>query len=103
MKIIFLPTTTEDFDWITDYYLEVFPEGGPSAYASLDRALSHLVDNPLMGRPIARTRYRQYSVRRTPFCLIYRVEGEEIQIFRVWDQRSNPLDLVLDDNGTSDA
>jgi plasmid stabilization system protein ParE len=103
MKIVFLPTTAADFDWITDYYLSVFPEGGPRAYRRLDRALSNLSDNPRMGKPIARTEYRQYSVPRTPFSLIYRIGDEAIEILHIWDQRSNPLDLDLDDHGTPDT
>jgi plasmid stabilization system protein ParE len=102
MRIVFLPTTSEDFDWLTEYYLGVFPEGGPKAYRNLNRALLHLTDNPRSGKPIARTRYRKYSVRRTPFCLIYRIEGDAIEILHIWDQRSNPLDLDLTDYGTSD-
>lgn len=101
MRIVFLLTTTEDFNWITEYYLEGFPEGGPKAYGHLERALLNLSTNPRLGTPIARTRYRKYSVRRTPFCLIYRISGEEIEILHVWDQRSNPLDLVLEDDGTT--
>jgi plasmid stabilization system protein ParE len=100
MRIVFLPTTADDFDWITEYFLNVFPEGGANAYRHLDRALSNLTQNPRMGKPIARTGYRKYSVRRTPFCLVYRLEGDAIEILHIWDQRSNPLDLVLDEDGT---
>ena len=103
MKIVFLPTTTPDFDWITEYYLSVFPEGGPKAFQNLERALANLSDNPRFGKAIARTGYRKYSVPRTPFCLIYRIAAEQIEIWHVWDQRSNPLDLELDDNGTPDT
>ena len=103
MRIAFLPTTAADFEWITDYYLSVFPEGGPNAYKSFDRALINLGDHPLSGKAIARTRYRQYPVRRTPFCLIYRIEADTIEILHIWDQRSNPLDLILDDNGIGNS
>lgn len=103
MRIVFLPTTAPDFEWITEYYLTIFPEGGPKAYRRLDRALSNLSYNPHLGKAIARTKYRQYSVPRTPFSLIYRIGGEAIEILHIWDQRSNPLDLVLDDDGTPDA
>jgi plasmid stabilization system protein ParE len=101
MRIVFLSTTAPDFEWITDYYLNIFPEGGPNAYRRLDRALSNLSDNPHLGKAIARTNYRQYSVPRTPFSLIYRIGGEAIEILHIWDQRSNPLGLELDD-GTPD-
>jgi plasmid stabilization system protein ParE len=97
MRIVFLPTVTPDFEWIVEYYLEIFPEGGPKAYRQLDRALSNLSDNPRLGKAIARTGYRQYSVPRTPFSLIYRIGDEAIEILHVWDQRSNPLNLNLHD------
>jgi plasmid stabilization system protein ParE len=102
MRIVFLATTAPDFEWITDYYLRIFPEGGPKAYRRLDRALSNLSDNPYLGKAIARTKYRQYSVPRTPFSLIYHVSAEVIEILHIWDQRSNPLDLSLED-GMSNA
>jgi len=102
MKIVFLSTTAPDFDWITEYYLSIFPEGGPRAYQSLDRALSNLSDNPHLGKAIARTEYRKYSVPRTPFSLIYRVGDAAIEILHIWDQRSNPLDLDLNDDGTAE-
>jgi plasmid stabilization system protein ParE len=103
MRIVFLPTTAPDFDWITEYYLSNFPEGGPKAYHRLERALANLSVNPRMGKAIARTEYRQYSVPRTPFSLIYRISGDAIEILHVWDQRSNPLDLDLDNDGTPDT
>ena len=102
MRIVFLPTTAPDFEWITEYYLSVFPEGGPNAYRRLDRALSNLSDNPRLGKAIAGSSYRQYTVPRTPFSLIYRIGDEAIEIWHIWDQRSNPLDLDLPDNGTAD-
>lgn len=102
MRIVFLPTTAPDFEWITEYYLSVLPEGGPNAYRRLDRALSNLSDNPRLGKAIAGSGYRQYSVPRTPFSLIYRIGDDAIEIWHVWDQRSNPLDLDVDDHGTTD-
>lgn len=102
MRIVFLPTTASDFEWIAEYYLSVFPEGGPKAYGRLDRAITNVSANPRLGKAIAQTVYRKYAVPRTPFCLIYRIEGETIEILHIWDQRSNPLDLVLGDNGTPD-
>ncbi|HVW58067.1 MAG TPA: type II toxin-antitoxin system RelE/ParE family toxin [Rhizobiaceae bacterium] len=101
MRIVFLPTTGPDFDWLTEYYLSIFPEGGPGAYRRLERALTNLSDNPRLGKAIARTEYRTYSVPRTPFSLIYRIGDAAIEILHVWDQRSNPLDLDLND-GTAE-
>lgn len=97
------PTTGADYDWITEHCLGAFREGGPKAYQRLDRALASLSDDPRIGKPIARTTYRQYSVPRTPFSRIYRIGGEAIEILHSWDQRSNPLDLDVQDNGTPDT
>ncbi len=102
MKIVFLSTTSADFDWISEYYLDIFPEGGPKAYAHLERAIENLADNPRIGSVIAKTRYRRYAVRRTPFCLIYRIGEQAIEILHIWDQRSDPLSLILEDDGTPD-
>ena len=102
MRIVFLPATAPDFEWITEYYLSIFPEGGPKAYRRLDRALTNLSDNPRLGKAIARTEYRKYSVPRTPFSLIYRIGDDAIEILHIWDQRSNPLDLDLNDDGTTE-
>ena len=100
MKIVFLATTAPDFDWIADYYLSVFPEGGPNAYQRLDQALSNLSANPRLGKAIARTSFRQYSIPRTPFTLVYQIGDNVIEILNIRDQRSKPL--MLDDHGTTD-
>ncbi|WP_274626705.1 type II toxin-antitoxin system RelE/ParE family toxin [Arvimicrobium flavum] len=99
MRLVFLPTTRADFEWLADYYLGVFPEGGPRAYRRLERALAHLADNPRLGKAIAQTDYREYSVPRTPFALIYRIGDDAIEILRVWDRRADPAHMRLPDDG----
>jgi plasmid stabilization system protein ParE len=99
MKIVLLASTGPDFDWIADYYLHAFPEGGANAYRQLDRAFANLADNPHLGKPIAQTRYRQYSVPRTPFNLVYRIGDEALEILHIKDQRSGPSAASLQDDG----
>lgn len=102
MKILFLESTGRDFDWIADYYLHVFPEGGDNAYRQLERAFANLADNPRIGKPIAQTRYRQYSVPRTPFILVYRIGNEVLEILHIKDQRSGSSSASLEDDGTAE-
>jgi plasmid stabilization system protein ParE len=87
--LVFLPSSAADLRWFHHYYRSVFPAGRAKAnrqFAALRRMLrempgvghaSELVEGVL-----------EYQIRNTPFTVIYRVRGEQVQVLRVYDQRS---------------
>jgi plasmid stabilization system protein ParE len=90
VKIVFLPSADTGVRWFTRYYRTAFPEGGRSAQAQMARTLAVLADNPCIGYPYLDKGLREYSIRRTPFSLLYRIAEDRIEILRLWDKRANP-------------
>jgi toxin ParE1/3/4 len=102
MKVIFQRSAAADVRWYSGYYRRVFPEGMRKGRLQLDKALRALADNPRIGHPIEGTAEREFSVARTPFCLIYRVSASRIEILRLWDQRREEADKYSDSEGNAD-
>nr|VFJ61616.1 MAG: ParE toxin of type II toxin-antitoxin system, parDE [Candidatus Kentron sp. DK] len=55
----------------------------------VEMALDNIVDFPEM-YPIAYSRFRGCVIRRFPFSIFYTVEGEEIIVHSVFDNRQDP-------------
>lgn len=72
------------------YYTRVFPEGAKHAAKQYFRVLNVLRENPLIGHPVEGiTGAREFVIPRTPFSFIYRIADDQIEMLRVWDQRSS--------------
>ena len=90
MKLVFLPSTRADLQWMRRYHAEVFPDGAKRAAGQYARASGVLRDNPLAGRPVEdMTGIREFPIPRTPFSFIYRVADDRIEVLRIWDQRGD--------------
>ena len=92
MRIIFLRSSQRDVEWFREYYMRVFPVGGPKARDQYQRAKALLKTSPHAGHPVEETGVRMFSIPRSPFAFVYRVSGGVIEVLRVWDQRSKPPD-----------
>ncbi len=95
MKIVYLESTKPDLAWYRLYYESVFPDGARQAAIRYIKAIEGLLDNPRLGRMIADDGTRRYSIRKTPFAIVYRLSGDQIEIIRIWDQRADPRKLEL--------
>jgi plasmid stabilization system protein ParE len=89
MRVVYLAEALKDLRWWRVYYRNVFPEGKDSAYRQFEKTIRLLCENPKMGHPTVVSGLREFSIPRMPFSLIYRVDGDELRIARVVDQRSN--------------
>lgn len=88
MKIVFLASTVQDFQWFRFYFKSVFSEGSDKARSQLLAMLALLAANPFAGHPSdTGAPVRELSIPRTPFVLIYRVTETQIEILRLWDSR----------------
>ncbi|MCH2189148.1 type II toxin-antitoxin system RelE/ParE family toxin [Candidatus Gracilibacteria bacterium] len=87
MKIVYLPSSISDLEWMKQYYESVFPEGSIQAYRHVLALEGLLQQNPFIGNKTEHDDVREIPIRKTPFSLIYRVTDHQIQILRVWDQR----------------
>jgi len=103
MRVRYLDIARSDMIWFRYYYRSVFPEGRPHATAQFKRTLSNLLANPKLGKALERGDAREHSILRTPFAFIYRLDGNELQILRVWDQRSDPQTSGFHEEGAEFA
>ena len=91
MKIVFLGGTEDDLAWMRKYYQSVFPDGRRNAVRHYRAALKLLHANPMIGHAMEGTSIRRLIIPRTPFAFYYRIRNDQIQVVRVFDQRSEPL------------
>ena len=76
--------------WFREYYGRVFPAGKGAARTQLRRTIAIIAEHPEIGRrPEDIQGAFEYPITRTPFTVIYRVQADELQILRIYDQRSD--------------
>lgn len=89
MEIIYLPSAVAGLDWFRRYYAQVFPEGEKRAIDQYEKMKKVLLAAPFAGHPIGQGDSREYVIPRTPFSVIYRVRGVQIQILLILDHRAD--------------
>ncbi len=90
MKIIYLASASPDLRWFKQYYMRVFPAGRENADKHFLATQTTLKNNPLIGHPSESVAgAREFSIARTPFSFIYRVQEDRIEVLRVIDNRSD--------------
>ena len=80
-----------DFDEAQAYIAQ---ENAFAAQAVADRiwqASLRLPETPLIGRPGVEPDTRHWVVQRTPYLIVYRVNGDVLEILRVWHGRRDWL------------
>ena len=70
-----------------------FPGGRTARQAAVSKDERAFASHPHIGHPIAELDIREYSIPRTPFSLIYRINGDTIEILRFWDERADRTKL----------
>jgi len=73
------------------YYSSVFPQGERRARQQLKAIELLIMENPNIGKQSGDA--REFPIVRTPFSIIYRVNGDVIEIVRIWDQRRSRIGL----------
>jgi len=89
MEIVYLPSAVAGLDWFRRYYAQVFPEGEKRAIVQYEKMKKILLAAPFAGHPIGEGDAREYVMPRTPFSVIYRVRGEQIQVLLILDNRAD--------------
>jgi hypothetical protein len=62
---------------------------GAELKAEAQRLAQLLCETPLIGEPLGKT-YRRCPLRRFPFALIYRIDGDRLRIMAFADRRRRP-------------
>lgn len=90
VRVIYLPSTKNDFVWLHEYYSSVFPDGWDKALKQLDMTAELLSLNPYIWKEIEKW-VRDLVISSTPFSYIYRITDSYIEVLRVWDNRQDSL------------
>lgn len=96
MRLVYLPSTEQDFAWLRFYYARVFPEGDKRAREMFRAATRALAENPRIGRLVAEPDIREFVIPRTPFSIVYRARPDRIEILRIWDNRADRDELDVE-------
>jgi plasmid stabilization system protein ParE len=89
MKVVYLETARDDILWFREYYESAFSSGQANARAQLLRTEALIVEFPKIGHSVDHAHeVFEYHIPKTPFSMIYRIVQNEIQILRLYDQRS---------------
>nr|VFK15726.1 MAG: Plasmid stabilization system protein ParE [Candidatus Kentron sp. LPFa]VFK31718.1 MAG: Plasmid stabilization system protein ParE [Candidatus Kentron sp. LPFa] len=89
MKIRYTDRAENDVEMAFEWY-EMQRRGlGFEFLDCVEMALSNIVDFPEMYR-IAYSHFRGCVIRRFPFSIFYSIEGEEIIVHSVFDNRQDP-------------
>lgn len=94
LNLIFTQGAQRDLGWFDDYYEQFFPEGRLNAKNRLNASLELILGNPNLGvRAVEGSRAKEFSVQKTPFAILYRVDGDSLIVMRLFDQRSDEYNL----------
>lgn len=84
-----MPSSTGDLRWFHRYYRSVFLEGHMKASQQFERLRRILRETPGIGHSSALVpQALEFPIRKTPFTVVYRVTENEVQVLRIYDQRS---------------
>ena len=91
IRVRLSPRAVSDLESIRDYLLSRSPKGAENVRRAIDVAISLLADFPHLGREREALGVRGFGVARYPYTIYYRIEGDEVWIVHVRDDRHKPL------------
>jgi len=94
MKLVYLPSTIADLEWMRTYNTRVFPSGLQKAQVQFRATEKLLLDHPHIGKVTDYPDTYELVITRTPFSIIYRLSDDQIQILRIWDNRADRTNLM---------
>src|SRR5262245_25284343 len=91
LKLSLSPRAASDLTAIRDYLVARSPRGADNVRTAIATTLSVLSDFPRAGRNRPELEARSIGVQRYPYTIYYRIEGDEIVVVHVRDDRRRPL------------
>jgi toxin ParE1/3/4 len=85
----FLPAARAELRWAVERYNAETPGVGAALAAEVERAAQRIVEFPQLGSPYL-VGTRRVILRRFPFSVVYRVEGEDVVIVALAHHRRRP-------------
>jgi toxin ParE1/3/4 len=83
LKLIWLPKAIANRDAQIAYIAQDNPLAAVTQGDRIAEQIDILLQHPEMGRPGRKKGTRELVISRTPFVLVYRVNGDKIQIIRL--------------------
>ncbi|MBL9092264.1 MAG: type II toxin-antitoxin system RelE/ParE family toxin [Planctomycetaceae bacterium] len=81
-SIEFLPAAADDYSTARRWYAERSPQAALAFETAVDAAVERIAERP-ESWPLCDERHRYYILRRFPFSLIYRFDGDHIIVVAV--------------------
>ena len=91
LTVTLTPRAAADIAHIRDYLLARNPQAADNVRLAIGSTLTVLSDYPLAGRDRPELEVRSIGVPRYPYTIYYCVQGAEILIVHVRDDRRSPL------------
>jgi len=90
MKLLITPAAAEELQDIAAWYAERANSALGSAFIDeFERTITLLLANPAIGGTFSR-RFQQFSLRRFPYRIIYRLLNDELHILAIAHHRRHP-------------
>jgi hypothetical protein len=89
MKPAFHPAAEREFSASMEWYEARVPGLGAQMRVEMRRAIDAICVQPFLGKPFG-INFRRVTLRRFPFALIYRVDGDNLRIIAVAHTRRRP-------------
>jgi toxin ParE1/3/4 len=84
VKLRLLPAAIRDLIELRAYVAADNPAAAESVAARLDKAIALIAERPMIGRPTPQRPTREWSVPGLPYLIPYRIEGDTVEILRIW-------------------
>lgn len=88
-KVVFEDDAKIDIADSFDWYSEISSKVADNFLNEVKKALNYLQDNPNQFKTVYRD-YKQVPVKKYPFVLLYKIDGQKVKIYRVFATRQNP-------------
>ena len=92
MKVRHTRRATADLAGVGDYIRERNPAAAINVETAIRSTIGLLADFPKLGRDRPQLDARSLGVPRYPYTIYYRIEGNEVWIVHVRDDRRRPLE-----------
>lgn len=89
MKLRWTRLALADFLEAQDYIAQENPLAAQAMAQRIDEAVRGLLDHPRIGRSGQVEGTRELVISRTPYLIIYRLRGDDIELLRVWHGRQD--------------
>ena len=84
MKLRLFPAAIRDLKELRAYIAADDPAAAISVAARLGKAIALIAEKPNIGRPAPQRPIREWAVPGLPYLIPYRIEGDTVEILRVW-------------------